>query len=837
MRSAVGFTILMAFAVPAAASTATQVPVGPRAIALGGAFSAIADDATALYWNPAGLVHVGHQEFTASHADLFGTGIRDDFGALVIPLSSALAAGVDFYHSGFDDGVLGFGENRIDAGFGLELRCGLFAGVNAKLLTRSLELDATSLGSSRGFGFDAGVLYLPAERWRIGLSTQDAFGTRLQEPDGRSQVAYPRTLRLGTSWAARRNALVTGQLDDRWHLGFEGLPLPSVALRLGAQGDRHASDGTTWSAGLGFKLSALRIDWAREFPPTLASTDHFAAALEFNLNPSLVRVERPQVEPLYGSLQKTYAREALGSVRVRNLQDKPIEARVSVFIPEVMDKATERIIQLRPRAVTDVPLTAVLGERVRNMEDDRQVTLQVTATYASRRMNRNEKVSATTTVYKPGAIDWSRGMAQAAAFVTPSDPLIEDVARAAAKTVIEGPAAQFSNRNVALMAAMVDALATIGVAYVSDPQNAFKDVAETPHAVDTIYYPAQTLKRGTGDCDDTTVLLASLLGSVGVPTQFVDAPGHIFLIAGTGLDEVNADGLGVDSTSYVVLDHEVWIPIETTVMAKGFLESWRVGASELNSLEGAPAFVDVTRSQARYEPTLPPGERANVAIDSAKLLARLDTEVQLLAAWREEVFQQRFPGQNLQNLRVSSEAMADMARMHLEGGDPAGARAQLARALTTAPQSAMLHHNLAVVLVGLDSLEAAEQHLRTVLAFGNAPAATWLDLGLVRWLRGDSVTAVDLLARGIQRAGGLAAAQALLSGSQGGGGRDVESGGSNPAVGELLQRAAQRVPGKGASGSAFQSESPRLPVLPSGTRSHNADVPALAMLKSMAWWD
>ena len=39
----------------AKATPSSQVPVGPRAIAMGGAYSAIADDASALFWNPAGL--------------------------------------------------------------------------------------------------------------------------------------------------------------------------------------------------------------------------------------------------------------------------------------------------------------------------------------------------------------------------------------------------------------------------------------------------------------------------------------------------------------------------------------------------------------------------------------------------------------------------------------------------------------------------------------------------------------------------------------------------------------------------------------------------------------
>src|SRR5262249_45273532 len=130
-----------AFALPLAgvahAATATQVPVGPRAVALGGAFTALSDDASALFWNPAGLVFVGHQELSASHADLFGTDIRDNFAAFVLPLSPGLAAAADWYHSGFEDDQLGFRENRVDAGFGMEIRSRLAVGVNTKLLTPS----------------------------------------------------------------------------------------------------------------------------------------------------------------------------------------------------------------------------------------------------------------------------------------------------------------------------------------------------------------------------------------------------------------------------------------------------------------------------------------------------------------------------------------------------------------------------------------------------------------------------------------------------------------------------------------------------------------------------
>lgn len=46
-----------------------QIGVGPRALAIGGAFVAAADDATALYWNPAGLSHVQGGEVVATHSE------------------------------------------------------------------------------------------------------------------------------------------------------------------------------------------------------------------------------------------------------------------------------------------------------------------------------------------------------------------------------------------------------------------------------------------------------------------------------------------------------------------------------------------------------------------------------------------------------------------------------------------------------------------------------------------------------------------------------------------------------------------------------------------------
>jgi hypothetical protein len=746
------------------ASPSQQVPVGPRAIALGSAFTAIADDGTALFWNPAGLVRVGHQEVSGSYADLFHAGIRDNYASFVLPLSPEQAVAMGWYHSGFDDHELAFGENHVQLGYAARITPWLDAGASGKLVTQSIGLDGTSVRQGRGLGLNLGVMAAPFDRLRLGLVGQDVFGTRVDDGAGGSQLLYPRNFRVGAAYSLARWGTAAFDLDDRWHAGLEISPLEPLTLRGGMEDDRRGIEPATWTYGLGIKAGFVRFDYARVEHPTLESTDHFSVAAEFNFNPAQVRIERVEPRDLYMSLYKSYATQPFGTVQLRNLQERPLTARVSVFVPELMREPSAQDVILRPKSVQEVPLTAVFEEKVLAQRGDHPVQVQVQASYQSKRLARREKGAARCVAYAPGAIDWGQGAAQAVAFVTSADPAVDAVAREAARVASLQDVDPLGNRNLSYAAAMVDALAELGVAYVPDPNNPYSAIAETPHAVDTIHYPHQTLESRTGDCDDTTVLLASLLGNVGVPTMIVDAPGHVFLMAGTGLHERNRDALGVDSTLSTIVQEEVWIPIETTLIGKGFSEAWRVGAQEYASwsARGQLQLVDVAEAQSRYQPVVPPGERHPQSLDTGRLATRLAAEGDTISRWRDSYFAERF-GSVAGEMVASAPALEEVGRVTYLGGDLAGARDVLGRAVRQAPQSVSAHNNLGVVLAGLDSLGAAEEHWRAALALGGRDPGLWLNLGLARFIQGDSLEAGPLLAQGIEGAGGYEAACRLLS--------------------------------------------------------------------------
>ena len=762
--AAVLMLVSLPVARPALAGPSEQVPLGARAIAMGGAFTSLADDATALFWNPAGLAGIGHQEIALSHANLFGSGITDNYAAAVLPLSYRQVLAADWYHSGFEDQELAFGENRFDLSFARRFGSLLAVGLTGKLLTRNTDLDGSSVRQGRGTGMDVGILATPVERLRFGLVAQDLFDTRLEYSGGAgSSVVYPRNLRVGASYAFRGGSAIALDVDDRIHLGGEAGIRDLLALRAGVEKDLRGDEPMTWAAGAGFKAGVFHVDYAYQQHPVLGGTSHFGLSMAFNFNPSLIRIEKVETRDLYLSLYKTYARDSIGTVRVRNLQDRPLTARLNVLVPGLMETPSQQEVLLRPKAVQELPLTAVFPGKVLEQRGDRPVQVRISASYQSQRLSRTERVVARSVAYGPGAIDWSGGVAQAAAFVTTQDPLVEAVAREASMAAAPDGRHPLGNRNLGFAAAIFDALRVLGVTYVPDPNNPYSTMSATPHAVDAIHYPRETLVSRTGDCDDTSVLLAALFGNVGIPTRFVDVPGHIFLLVDTGLHERNRLALGVPEDLTVVSDEEVWIPLETTALGKGFAEAWRTGAEGYASwaARGRVSLVDVTESQARYQPGDLPGAAPALTWDPVRLREQLAADVRSLSGWREEYLASRYGGAD-RSIEITPDALNEVAHVYLLAGRAEECRAKLEQALQQEPASARIHNNLAVALADEGRYPEALDHLREAVASERSDPGLWLNLGVLRYTSGDTAGAEAPLARGLELSGSYARSCQLL---------------------------------------------------------------------------
>jgi long-subunit fatty acid transport protein len=87
-----GIAMFVTIALPASVAVADKFAgdfmangAGARALGMGGAFAAVADDASAVYWNPAGLSGLEKRQLMLMHSEQFGDLIEYNFGSYVNP--------------------------------------------------------------------------------------------------------------------------------------------------------------------------------------------------------------------------------------------------------------------------------------------------------------------------------------------------------------------------------------------------------------------------------------------------------------------------------------------------------------------------------------------------------------------------------------------------------------------------------------------------------------------------------------------------------------------------------------------------------------------------------
>jgi hypothetical protein len=149
----------------ASGATFTKLWVGARSAAMAGAYSALADDISALYWNPAGIARLPGITAGATHTELYA-GITQNFIGATMPISDRYRIGISLNEVDYGDirrtsltkPSNGGTYNANDLAFGVTIAGALtdrFSfGATAKYLRNSI-LDL----SADGLAFDAASLY------------------------------------------------------------------------------------------------------------------------------------------------------------------------------------------------------------------------------------------------------------------------------------------------------------------------------------------------------------------------------------------------------------------------------------------------------------------------------------------------------------------------------------------------------------------------------------------------------------------------------------------------------------------------------------------------------
>jgi hypothetical protein len=460
-----------------------------------------------------------------------------------------------------------------------------------------------------------------------------AFGNGTLPPEFSSyDLGEPHAFVLGAAWdpSVRVHLYAVGGTDRHGALGLEWTPGMSFALRGGLYADASASnrlEAFSVGAGYSYRFFDLDVAYLRFFDRSTRSgtvdPGSFDASeiTSVSMNPftpdmvmislkayfggmreALVHIEGVEIKgSVYPSAYDAFAFKPIGLARVKNISSKPVHVKASLFVDRYMDGPTETPpVHLLPGETAELPLTAVFNDRIRSVQkimvSDGDV--RVSAVTAD---DFDDRAQARIVIH--GRNDWDGDVMSLRYFVTPDDPAVIRYSRDILLSLPDSLAAVPRDLEAFQKARLLFNAFAGKLMYVNDPKL----------TADYVQYPSETLSLRGGDCDDMTVCFVSLLSSIGISTAFVDVipPGqpdrsHIYMLFDTGLDPKFGEAISNNPKRYVMRASKsgrqtIWVPIETTLITKGFSEAWSAGAEEyfqhaevdLGLIKGWVKIVDV----------------------------------------------------------------------------------------------------------------------------------------------------------------------------------------------------------------------------------------------------
>ncbi len=264
---------------------------GARALAMGGALTAVVEGTPALFYNPAGLAEQPSAVVSINQVSLYEGGSLQDFG-FSRPFKSC-GAGLDYVRfslPGIDlrDGFNALlGETKdvqtgLLFGLGFKLAEGLDIGISGKHIAHSLD-DAASIGGTGGVSssandIDMGTI-LRIKRLRLGVAFQNILSSRLGRAGGSDNL--PRITRFGAGMQISGYFLAAIDAVDKAGVGtgiqggVEFRPVGFAALRAGW-------DGSYPTVGAGLNIGRFRVDYAMMTHEELGPSRRFSLSYVFS---------------------------------------------------------------------------------------------------------------------------------------------------------------------------------------------------------------------------------------------------------------------------------------------------------------------------------------------------------------------------------------------------------------------------------------------------------------------------------------------------------------------------------------------------------------------------
>ena len=298
-----------------------KVPAHARPAAMGEAFTALSDDESSLLYNPAGTARLIQSQISATHIEWF-QGIRLEHVGGVTSLGPLGSVGLGLSWLQVDDlvktkrtantsdplanyqelGNFSPHDMAIEANWAWRPAPRWNAGLGAKILQQAIDTQ-----TGWGVGLDAGAQYTGLFDWLdLGFLAQN-IGSAINV--GGTSFQQPITFRFGgAAYLFQRKVAVT--LDAAAPMDNDLIPAAGVewwiAQTLAFRGGWRGGYASQPTAGAGFRIANLQLDYAWQPYQELGSTHRLTATLAFG-RPSL---GLKSLYPLMGPMGEANWRQA-----------------------------------------------------------------------------------------------------------------------------------------------------------------------------------------------------------------------------------------------------------------------------------------------------------------------------------------------------------------------------------------------------------------------------------------------------------------------------------------------------------------------------------------------
>lgn len=426
-------------------------------------------------------------------------------------------------------------------------------------------------------------------------------------------------------------------VSDRISLDFN--------INVGAYSAKSGKSVTGLSAGgslvFSYKINpSIYIDvnasgkhYAAKPSPLMMINAGIGPGITFNVteifnNKTNIGIEVNELAPVFPVLYSWYENNSFGSVNITNNEDSSIsDVTISFFQPQYMAHAKEcaTFKKIKRGETVNVDLLAFFNEQMLELTEKTDTSSYIIVNYSRLGKKLSQSFAMDVPVYGRNNMSWDDDR-RAAVFVSSKDPAAMQFAKYTASIVRDNMRTDMPV-NIQYAIGIFQALNQFGLNYVVDPSSAFEDNVGTS-SIDFLQFPYQTLMYRGGDCDDLSILVCSLFEAVGIDTAFITVPGHIFMAFDSGITPEQAKLLYRNSSEYIVVDDQVWVPLEITLSDEGFYRACRYGAREWNNAEaqGAAALYKMHDSWEIYQPISVPGATAYFNIpESENILLAFQT--------------------------------------------------------------------------------------------------------------------------------------------------------------------------------------------------------------------